>query len=200
MNSNKKKVTFETTINIKQIENIPYISGLYFCKFKSNSLKGQTEKFNIKNHSIVFNSTINTETTLLVSKSGILDHSLLFLSFRQDVYAGKKYDEIGSLSINLAEFAGQLTTSRRFLLQDSKLNAFCYLTVNMRLIKGDPIYTCPVSNIVPADDFVFNSSRIQQFDTSNIARRDSMPYLYQQEDINVDIVDKIFKQVESGKK
>lgn len=42
-----------------------------------------------------------------------------------------------------AEFAGSRSTDRRYLLQDSKLNTFVRVTVNMRLLRGDPLYKVP---------------------------------------------------------
>jgi len=43
------------------------------------------------------------------------------------------------------EFADSRSTDRRYLLQDSKLNTFVRVTVNMRLIHGDPVYKVPVA-------------------------------------------------------
>lgn len=48
-----------------------------------------------------------------------------------------------ALLSNLPEFADTRSSERRYLLQDSKLNTFTTVVINIHLISGDPSYKVP---------------------------------------------------------
>ena len=53
------------------------------------------------------------------------------------------YEQIGCVEVDLAEYAAGEAMSRRYLLQDSKMNSHLQITVKMQLLKGDPMFKVP---------------------------------------------------------
>lgn len=72
----------------------------------------------IKDHQVTWNHPINTMVQLVVNKQQILGNCELKLEIYQK--GGK---EIGSLLINLSEYAGSGVTTERYLLQNCKFNS-----------------------------------------------------------------------------
>jgi hypothetical protein len=94
----------------------------------------------IQNHSVQFNTVFEFEATAVMHKdTNVLQPCELSFQMKQEVNGGRP-EEIGSLTINLSEFANTPNVIKRFLLQNSKINSVMRLTLNLTLIKGDPIY------------------------------------------------------------
>lgn len=65
--------------------------------------------------------------------------------FRQELKGGRSYQKLGYADINLAQFAGAGTMSRRYLLEgyDYKHrqdNSTLKVTIDMSLVSGDPVF------------------------------------------------------------
>ncbi|KAG1054858.1 hypothetical protein G6F46_010770 [Rhizopus delemar] len=89
-------------------------------------LTGSTPSVPIKDHQVKWNYPINTMTKLAIDKHQMLNDCELKLEVYQK--GGK---EIGSLSINLSEYAGSGVVTERYLLQDCKFNSTIKLTLRM---------------------------------------------------------------------
>jgi hypothetical protein len=99
------KVVFEVEIVVKDLENLPYISGLYYVKYnhRKSLTKGFSEKQTVRNNVVEWNSRIFIpETSMKIGKDGVLQPSHIDLYFRQDRDKGKRWDDLGTISINLA--------------------------------------------------------------------------------------------------
>lgn len=75
-------------------------------------------RVHIKDHDVVWNHPINTILQVVINKQQFLNSSELKLEIYQQ--GGK---EIGSLSINLSEYAGLGVKTERYLLQNCKFNS-----------------------------------------------------------------------------
>ncbi|KAJ3224972.1 hypothetical protein HK099_007601 [Clydaea vesicula] len=138
--SANRKVTFEIEITIHDLDNLPYISGLFFCKWKGKNLSGSTRRETVgKDHTVRWDHKLATNSTLIIGKDGYLQPNELTLTFRQ-VTNGIKNENIGQVAVNLSEFAGARSTQRKYLLNHSKVNSFLRITVSMKLIKGHVEY------------------------------------------------------------
>ncbi|KAI9352512.1 EEIG1/EHBP1 N-terminal domain-containing protein, partial [Zopfochytrium polystomum] len=134
-----QKLVFQVECVILDLINIPYVSGFYFAKWRlrSSGAKGLTQRATVSDHVVTWNSSAVFEAGMYVGKDNVLQQCELQI---QEVNGGKSSEDVGSAVINLAECAGSRTTSRRLLLQDSRVNSVLRVTVNMKLLKGDPIY------------------------------------------------------------
>jgi hypothetical protein len=72
----------------------------------------------IQDHQVTWNHPINTMIQLVIDKQQILGKC----EFKLDIYQ-KGGKEIGSLSINLSEYADKGVTTERYLLQNCKFNS-----------------------------------------------------------------------------
>jgi len=73
---------------------------------------------------------------------------------------GKDYVRLGFIDVNLSEFAGSREQSRRYLLQQSRVNATLKITIKADLIGGSPTYKVPVAKQEIDDgDFVMEESQ-----------------------------------------
>ncbi|KAI9486400.1 MAG: N-terminal C2 in EEIG1 and EHBP1 proteins-domain-containing protein [Benjaminiella poitrasii] len=129
--SKSRKVNFELSIIIRDLVNIPLVSGYYYVNWKlknASHTTGTTERVHIKNHQVIWNYPINTIIQLIIDKQQVLGSCELKLEIYQK--GGK---EIGSLSINLSEYAGLGVTTERYLLQNCKFNSTIELTLRMNI-------------------------------------------------------------------
>ncbi|KAJ3173943.1 hypothetical protein HDU87_007265 [Geranomyces variabilis] len=97
---------------------------------------------------------------MVIGKDGVLLPCELVLSVKQTVNAGKSTEDVGMVTLNLAEYATggggggassagsappprATSTSRRYLLQESRVNSIMRVTVAMKLVKGDATFKVP---------------------------------------------------------
>ncbi|KAJ3072455.1 hypothetical protein HK102_006229, partial [Quaeritorhiza haematococci] len=78
------------------------------------------------------------DATIVIGKDGVLLPCEVLIHFKQEVNGGRAED-VGMVSVNLAEFASSRSTTKRYLLQESRLNSVVRVTMNMKLVKGDPV-------------------------------------------------------------
>ena len=55
----------------------------------------------------------------------------------------KGFTRLGSVNVNLARFATTREATKRFLLDESSINATLTLTLRLKQIKGDPMFRVP---------------------------------------------------------
>ena len=61
------------------------------------------------------------------------------------------FTRLGSVNVNLARFATVREATRRFLLEESSINATLTLTLRLKQIKGDPMFRVPREGAEVAD-------------------------------------------------
>ncbi|PKK77008.1 hypothetical protein RhiirC2_653709 [Rhizophagus irregularis] len=121
-----RKVEFEVEVFIQELANVPLVTGLYYVKLKlkngekSNSM---TSRAPIKDHSIFWNYKLENFVQIVIGKDGVLMPCELNLKIKKELNGGKEINNIGKLSLNLSEYVGLNAMTRRYLLQDSKINS-----------------------------------------------------------------------------
>ncbi|KAI8376784.1 N-terminal C2 in EEIG1 and EHBP1 proteins-domain-containing protein [Blakeslea trispora] len=144
--SKNRKIDFELTILIQDLTNVPLVSGLYYVKYRLKSAthsSGMTVRAPIRDHCVFWGHPISTMAHLVISKQHILSTCELRLDVYQEL-AGKDTTSIGSLTINLSEYAGLSLISRRYLLEDCKFNSTIKLSIRVDQRSNPTIeYTTP---------------------------------------------------------
>ncbi|KAI8799993.1 N-terminal C2 in EEIG1 and EHBP1 proteins-domain-containing protein [Cladochytrium replicatum] len=146
MFAKSRKATFVCRVLISDLANLPFVSGQYFVKWKlkgATANRGVTQRETVRMHSVVWNFPLVLEPTLTVGKDGILLPCELQLTVKQEVNSGKSSEDIGSITINLAEFARSNEVNRRTLLQESKVNSVLRVVISMSFLKGDSQFSLP---------------------------------------------------------
>lgn len=97
----------------------------------------------IKDHTVEWYSSVTTFAELVISKQQILQPCELKLDIYQELGGGGT-KQMGSLSINLSEYALSGPITRRYLLDECKFNSF----IKVRTGMNDPLADSPPSYIV----------------------------------------------------
>ncbi|KAI8336138.1 N-terminal C2 in EEIG1 and EHBP1 proteins-domain-containing protein [Chlamydoabsidia padenii] len=138
--SKHRKVHFDVAVVIRDLVNIPLVSGLFFVNWRiknATNAYGGTARVPIKDHTVCWNQPIKVLAQMVISKQRILGPCELKLEVFQEL-GGKQATSIGDLTINLSEYVdgGSLTTER-FLLNHSKFNSTLKLAIRLHQ-KSDP--------------------------------------------------------------
>ncbi|KAJ3056222.1 hypothetical protein HK097_007705 [Rhizophlyctis rosea] len=141
-----RKVRFHVQCILHDLTNLPYVSGLYFARWKlrsGGSAAGATQRATVKDHIVNWDSAFTLEANMVIGKDGVLLPCELLLHIKQVVNGGRSTEDVGMVTVNLAEFAGDRSTTRRYLLQEAGVNSIVKLTIDMQLTKGEPSYKVP---------------------------------------------------------
>ena len=117
------------------MNNVPLVSGAAYVKWNFHGStradgRGRTDKAPIKEHKVTWRyerSISNIRMT--VDRNGILNEHLIIFEINQE-YSGRERIMLGTVTLNLAEYAGVEKETRRYLMQDSKINS----TLKVRLL------------------------------------------------------------------
>ncbi|EPB87755.1 hypothetical protein HMPREF1544_05415 [Mucor circinelloides 1006PhL] len=132
--SKDRKIDFELTILIQDLTNVPLVSGLYYVKWKLKNAAhtgGSTVRAPIRDHCIFWGHPISTMAHLVISKQHILGPCELRLEVYQELGGSRDTIPIGSLTINLSEYASSGLTTRRYLLDECKFNSTIKLSIKV---------------------------------------------------------------------
>jgi hypothetical protein len=159
---------FDFKLTIHDLNNVPLVSGTCFVKWHLPSSsaaehRGRTNKCNIKDHKVVFDYEKQTPIRLVVAKDQMLQELWIHLEILQEYSSGGKGERItlGNIKLNLAEYvdthdhvhdSGEGVT-RRYLMQDSKINSTLKVSLHVKHLEGDRNYyayvgLCALSRLV----------------------------------------------------
>lgn len=117
--------------------------------------RGKTDHCPIKEHKVQYNYSITLPVRLTVDKNGMLQESFIEFEVIQE-YGGSGRGEritLGNVRLNLAEYVEQSElpgaegsdpgVTRRYLMQNSKINSTLKLGIYMRQTEGDKNFIAP---------------------------------------------------------
>lgn len=140
---------FQLVLSIHELINIPLVTGLIFVRWhisgsKGALTRGTTDRAVIIDHKAEWENYI-AECSIRghINKKNELRPILLQLEVFQEIHAGRDRYAIGTVEINLAQFTKVEKDTRRYLLQNSKINATISLTIQLSQTKGSINYTTP---------------------------------------------------------
>jgi len=161
-----RKPKFDLTLRIIDLTNIPLIYGTVCVRWhlpSSNAAehRGRTEKADILEHKAVWDYCKDTPVRLTIDKTGMLQVCELHFEILQEFQQGGRGSrvQLGKVKLNLAEYAklpneatagpdlhdenddGGIT--RRYLLQDSKVNSTLKIGIKMKQTEGDTNFIAP---------------------------------------------------------
>jgi hypothetical protein len=135
------------------------VTGTSFIKWHlphstSAEHRGRTEKCAIKDHKVFYDYGISVPVRMTVDKGGMLQESWIELEVIQEYSAGGRGERIilGFVRLNLAEYVesselaaaeGEDGVTRRYLMQESKINSTLKISIYMRQIEGDKNFVAP---------------------------------------------------------
>nr|POF15235.1 uncharacterized protein CFP56_42124 [Quercus suber] len=172
-----RRVRFELTLSILDLNNVPLVSGTSFVKWHLPSStaaehRGRTPKCAIKDHRVNFDYSTLIPVRLTVGKDGMLQENCVDFEVLQEYSAGGRGERItlGHVKCNLAEYVEASETPvspgatrngivdgggdgtgvvRRYLMQDSKINSTLKLSIYMKYLEGTRDYIAPPLRTAP---------------------------------------------------
>ncbi|XP_035684577.1 protein FAM102A-like isoform X2 [Branchiostoma floridae] len=148
----KKKYKFHVDLELEELSAVPFVNGILFSKLRL--LEGGTftelsSREEVSEHCVRWRNKFKFACKMMANAAtGILDPCICRISVRKEVKGGKTFTKLGFVDVNLGEFAGSGTTSRRYLLEgyDSKHrqdNSILKVNIAMTLLSGDPCFKAP---------------------------------------------------------
>lgn len=146
---------FDFKLNIFDLNNVPLVSGTCFVKWHLPSSsaaehRGRTNKCNIKDHKVVFDYEKQTSVRLVIGKDQMLQELYIHLEIIQEYSSAGKGERItlGNIKLNLAEYVDtndhahedEEGVTRRYLMQDSKINSTLKVSLHLKHLEGDRSY------------------------------------------------------------
>ncbi|KAK3674676.1 hypothetical protein LTR78_005398 [Recurvomyces mirabilis] len=172
-----RRIRFHLTLTIHDLNNVPLVSGTSFIKWHLPSStaadhRGRTPKAAIKDHRVLYDYTKTTPVRMTVSKDGVLQGTEVELEVVQEYSSGGRAERIrlGQLRLNLAEYCSEGDeaspsspkaggangvedaehgVTRRYLMQESKINSTLKVGVAMKYIDGTRDFIAPALRIAP---------------------------------------------------
>src|SRR5690606_11451433 len=121
-------LTRQRAKQIHDLNNVPLVSGAAYVKWQLHNFtrgdsRGRTDKAPIKDHKVTWHHERTvSDIRMSVDRNGILNEQLVVLEVNQE-YSGRERILLGTVTLNLAEYAGVERETRRYLMQDSKINS-----------------------------------------------------------------------------
>ncbi|KAL9596619.1 MAG: hypothetical protein Q9179_004558 [Wetmoreana sp. 5 TL-2023] len=143
------------TRRIIDLNNVPLVSGTSYVKWHlpsstSAEHRGHTPKEVIREHKVSWNYDRVLPVRLTVDRNGMLQETDIHFEVMQEYSSGARGERIilGNVRLNLAEYVdagqdGDGTITRRYLMQDSKINSTLRISISMRQTEGDRNFTAP---------------------------------------------------------
>ncbi|KAF2773920.1 hypothetical protein EJ03DRAFT_264101, partial [Teratosphaeria nubilosa] len=166
--SKSRRVRFQLTLRILDLNNVPLVSGQSYVKWHLPSStaaehRGRTPKCAIKDHRVVYDYEKGIPVRLVIGRDGMLQECSVHFEVIQEYSAGGKPERInlGQVKLNLAEYVEASDTplspthedgqgiTRRYLMQDSKINSTLKIGILMRYTEGTREYYAPPLRTAP---------------------------------------------------
>ncbi|OAP59144.1 hypothetical protein AYL99_06442 [Fonsecaea erecta] len=161
-----RKPKFDLTLRIIDLTNIPLIYGTVCVRWHLSSSnaaehRGRTDKAPIEEHKATWDYCKEIPVRMTIDKTGMLQECDIHFEVLQEFHEGGRGGRVhlGNVKLNLAEYtrlsdlpladrdpqddADDGSITRRYLLQDSKVNSTLKIGIRMRQTEGDSNFIAP---------------------------------------------------------
>ncbi|MCJ1407790.1 hypothetical protein MMC19_001861 [Ptychographa xylographoides] len=181
-----RRPKFELKLKIIDLNNVPLVSGTSYIKWHlpssaSAEHRGRTLKAIIKDHKVHWDYEKKIPVKLTVDKNGLLQDFEINFEVLQEYSSGARGERIllGNVKLNLAEYVEGSDDSedgitRRYLMQDSKINSTLKTSILMKQIDGDRNFTTPPLKTAPVFGGIAGIMTSEQGDPDDLGHMPSM--------------------------
>ncbi|XP_026886425.2 protein FAM102B isoform X2 [Electrophorus electricus] len=150
----KKKFKFRVDFELDELSSVPFVNGVLFCKVRllDGGFSEESSRETVQANCVRWRRRFSFPCKMSASAgTGVLDPCVCRVSVRKELKGGKTYAKLGFADLNLAEFAGSGSTTRRCLLEgyDTKNtrqdNSILKVIISTQLMSGDPCFKTPPS-------------------------------------------------------
>ncbi|XP_028823663.1 protein FAM102B-like [Denticeps clupeoides] len=150
----KKKFKFRVDFELDELSSVPVVNGVLFCKVRllDGGFSEESSRETVQANCVRWKKRFSFPCKMSASAgTGVLDPCVCRVSVRKELKGGKTFAKLGFADLNLAEFAGSGSTTRRCLLEgyDTKNtrqdNSILKVVISTQLMSGDPCFKTPPS-------------------------------------------------------
>lgn len=150
----KKKFKFKVDFELDELSSVPFVNGVLFCKVRllDGGFSEESSREPVQANCVRWRKQFSFPCKMSANAgTGVLDPCVCRVSVRKELKGGKTYAKLGFADLNLAEFAGSGSTTRRCLLEgyDTKNtrqdNSILKVIISTQLMSGDPCFKTPPS-------------------------------------------------------
>ncbi|XP_019720302.1 protein FAM102B isoform X2 [Hippocampus comes] len=150
----KKKFKFKVDFELDELSSVPFVNGVIFCKVRllDGGFSEESSREAVQANSVRWRKRFSFPCKMSANVgTGVLDPCVCRVSVRKELKGGKAYAKLGFADLNLSEFAGSGSTTRRCLLEgyDTKNtrqdNSILKVIISTHLMSGDPCFKTPPS-------------------------------------------------------
>ncbi|KAJ2078846.1 hypothetical protein H4R24_004205 [Coemansia sp. RSA 988] len=137
-----RMATFDVALRIEDLNNVPPLNGLFYTKWKCQTHSGTSPRVPVVNREVRWSHAIEHPVDIPIGKDGTLAPCELRIAIRQEVYSHVRM-KVGVLTVNLSEYARLSGSTRRYFLQECKLNCTLKLSISVSQVSGPDSYSVP---------------------------------------------------------
>ncbi|KAI4263698.1 MAG: hypothetical protein L6R42_001158 [Xanthoria sp. 1 TBL-2021] len=146
---------------ILDLNNVPLVSGTSYVKWHlpsstSAEHRGRTSKEAIREHKVAWEYDKLLPVRMTIDRNALLQESEIHFQVMQEYSSGARGERIilGNVRLNLAEYVdagedGDGNITRRYLMQDSKINSTLKIGISMKQTEGDRNFMAPPLKSAP---------------------------------------------------
>ncbi|KAG0129546.1 hypothetical protein HOY82DRAFT_540662 [Tuber indicum] len=145
-----RRPRFDLTLEIHDLNNVPLVSGQAYVKWHIGGtaradFRGRTNKEGIKEHKVNWcYEQVCSNVRMTVDRSGMLQELPIVFEVIQEYAGARERIALGSVTLNLAEYTRVNKETRRYLMQDSKINSTLKVSISLEQTGGDPNFESPM--------------------------------------------------------
>ncbi|XP_016391447.1 protein FAM102B-like [Sinocyclocheilus rhinocerous] len=145
----KKKFKFRVDFELDELSSVPFVNGVLFCKVRllDGGFSEESSRETVQANCVRWRKRFSFPCKMSANAgTGVLDPCVCRVSVRKELKGGKTYAKLGFADLNLSEFAGSGSTTRRCLLEgyDTKNtrqdNSILKVIISTQLMSGDPCF------------------------------------------------------------
>ncbi|KAL1280895.1 hypothetical protein QQF64_015495 [Cirrhinus molitorella] len=150
----KKRFKFKVDVEVEELSSVPYVNGVLFCKVRltDGGFSDESSREPVLVNCVKWKKRFSFLCKMSANAgTGVLDPCVFRVSVRKELKGGKTFAKLGFADLNLAEFAGSGSTTRRCLLEGYNTkntrqdNSILKVIISMQLMSGDPCFKTPPS-------------------------------------------------------
>uniref|UniRef100_A0A667X070 EEIG family member 2a n=1 Tax=Myripristis murdjan TaxID=586833 RepID=A0A667X070_9TELE len=116
----KKKFKFKVDFDLDELSSVPIVNGVLFCKIRllDGGFAEESSREPVQANSVCWKKRFSFMCKMSANAgTGVLDPCVCRVSVRKEMKGGKTFAKLGFADLNLSEFAGSGSTTRRCLLE-----------------------------------------------------------------------------------
>ncbi|XP_068196619.1 EEIG family member 2-like [Antennarius striatus] len=150
----KKRFKFKVDFDLDELSSIPFVNGVLFCKVRlvDGGFAEESSRESVQANCVHWKKRFSFMCKMSANAgTGVLDPCVCRVSVRKELKGGKSFAKLGFADLNLSEFAGSGSMTRRCLLEgyDTKNtrqdNSILKVVISTQLMSGDPCFKTPPS-------------------------------------------------------